>query len=344
MINSQLRSSVQSLCQKISKDRLIIQGPGGNVSWKTDTHLWIKLSGTWIEDTKNKDIFGSISIEELNILIEKKQFYLTSEILNKIKFRPSIEVMLHAIIKKKFVFHLHMVNVVANLINNPNKLISYLKNIKIESLIIPYRKPGEDLAEEVYNGLLKNPKVQILLLENHGVVLYSDMIEEIDNHINILENYSKTKIKPINKYFLPSKTFSLPDGTKYNSIDDDELNFLVADEYILGYLSKLWPICPDHLVFLGPFPVIYDSLDELKRDFVNKINPILIFIKKTGIFVNKKFFTKIHIIQLRCFFDIVSRLDNYNNVQVISDDEIMRLINWDAEKYRMKISNMNKTH
>ena len=40
--------------------------------------------------------------------------------------RPSIEVMLHAIINKRFVFHLHMVEVVATLINNPEMLSAQL--------------------------------------------------------------------------------------------------------------------------------------------------------------------------------------------------------------------------
>ena len=113
MTDHQIRNSVERLCHKISKDRLIIQGAGGNVSWKTDTHLWIKLSGTWIEDAQNKDIFGSIRRDKLNNLIHKENFFVAPTLMDQENVRPSIEVMLHAVIDKRFVFHLHMVEVIA---------------------------------------------------------------------------------------------------------------------------------------------------------------------------------------------------------------------------------------
>ena len=126
MTDHQFRNSVQTLCEKISKDRMIVQGAGGNVSWKTDTHLWIKLSGNWIEDTQNKDIFGSISLDKLTELIEQQKFIVVPAMMDQDNVRPSIEVMLHAIINKRYVFHLHMVEVIATLINNPEMLLAQL--------------------------------------------------------------------------------------------------------------------------------------------------------------------------------------------------------------------------
>ncbi len=157
MTDHQLRISVERLCHKISKDRLIIQGAGGNVSWKTDTHLWIKLSGTWIEDAQSKDIFGSISLNKLNELIKQQKFIADPAMMDQDNVRPSIEVMLHAIVNKRYVFHLHMVEVVAALINQSEQLLESLAKHGLKAQVIPYRKPGEELAEAVFQSMNHHP-------------------------------------------------------------------------------------------------------------------------------------------------------------------------------------------
>ena len=104
MPEDQYRHQVKRLCQKISNDRLIIQGAGGNVSWKAEDRLWIKLSGTWISETQDQDIFGSIKLKKLRSLISQDKFVVDPMLMDQENVRPSIEVMLHAIINKRFVF------------------------------------------------------------------------------------------------------------------------------------------------------------------------------------------------------------------------------------------------
>ena len=53
----------------------------------------------------------------------------------------------------------------------------------LNSQIIPYRKPGEELAEAVFQTMSCHPDCNLLCLENHGVVLYSDDISEIESQI-----------------------------------------------------------------------------------------------------------------------------------------------------------------
>ena len=36
---------------------LLVQGAGGNVSWKEEDTLWVKASGTWLSDASAEDIF-----------------------------------------------------------------------------------------------------------------------------------------------------------------------------------------------------------------------------------------------------------------------------------------------
>ena len=39
---------VTDYCAHIGADPLLVQGAGGNVSWKEDGTLWIKASGKWL--------------------------------------------------------------------------------------------------------------------------------------------------------------------------------------------------------------------------------------------------------------------------------------------------------
>ena len=128
------------------------------------------------------------------------------------------------------------------------------------------------------------------------------------------------------------------ENTQYELLEDSKINSLLLREDIYSELEHLWPICPDHLVFLGPRPYLYDNVEEFKGIFKQSFKAPLVFIKSQGIYVNREFFTKIHSIQLQCFADILLHLDHFDNVPVIPKNEIQKLLNWDAEKYRQQIN------
>ncbi len=68
----------------------------------------------------------------------------------------------------------------------------------------------------------------------------------------------------------------------------------------------------------------------------NNNKALLIFIKNKAIYIHKKLFLNIHLIQLYFFYDVITRLKDIKNVPVISKEEIMKLVNWEAEKYRLE--------
>jgi rhamnose utilization protein RhaD (predicted bifunctional aldolase and dehydrogenase) len=54
--NDLFRASISAYCAEIGRDPLLVQGAGGNVSWKANDTLWIKASGTWLADAMVKDM------------------------------------------------------------------------------------------------------------------------------------------------------------------------------------------------------------------------------------------------------------------------------------------------
>lgn len=334
MSHSNLRIQVQELCKKISPNRLIIQGAGGNVSWKDDLYLWIKRSGTWLSAANNKNIFTPLLLSDLCDLIKKDQFSLTENMIQSAKGRPSIEVMVHALIKDKFVFHLHMPHVVAKLINDPKGLLLNLFQNGLNARIISYKKPGDELAIAVKKTLNDYPNTQILLLMNHGVIIYSDYIDVIEYHIKLLNNICEIPCRRVLPNPLQQPTVDNIDN-EYKLLSDKTLSELVTDDWF-DYLESLWAIGPDHIVFLGPYPYTFDSIDNFYKNFKKNNKALLIFVKNNAIYIHKKLFLNIHLIQLYFFYDVITRLKDIKNVPVISKEEVMKLINWEAEKYRME--------
>ena len=62
IIDSKIDEQVKSFCARVGKDSMLVQGAGGNVSWKEGRVLWVKASGTCLADAKDKNIFVPIQL------------------------------------------------------------------------------------------------------------------------------------------------------------------------------------------------------------------------------------------------------------------------------------------
>lgn len=52
----------KNYCYKMSKDKLLFQGAGGNTSIKDDKSLFIKASGKWMNDALKEEIFVKVNL------------------------------------------------------------------------------------------------------------------------------------------------------------------------------------------------------------------------------------------------------------------------------------------
>ena len=72
---------IKSYCAQIGSDPLLVQGAGGNVSWKDGNTLWIKGSGSWLSDALDDEIFIPVDLYNLNKAIKNSNFKFTPEVL-----------------------------------------------------------------------------------------------------------------------------------------------------------------------------------------------------------------------------------------------------------------------
>lgn len=337
-MNDKLELSIGDLlkefCAKVGKDPLLVQGAGGNASWKDNETLWVKASGTWLRDSQKKDIFVPVDLNHLKQEVTNNNFSTSPKVIGDSKLKPSIETLLHALMPHKVVVHLHAIEILAHLVRfNPEVVFNKIINNSINWSYVEYFKPGEELAKAVSRSLLKNKNIDVVFLKSHGVVIGGSCIADIENILEnlliLLKNETNSPIKNKNKYLGP-----LPPLTNYSLSKDSKLNQLAIDERLSKRLKDNWVLYPDHVVFLGINAAILNqsiNKKDLENDDFNK--PEFIFVLGVGVYESNKV-SKSQKAQLRCYFDILIRQPSDERLSTLSNKAIIELLNWDAEKYR----------
>lgn len=332
MLNFENEEKLVSLCLELSRDPLLVQGAGGNFSVKEEGTLWIKASGTWLSDAGSEQIFLPISYQEVKELVERKDFQTLPTATNDSNLRPSIETWLHAVMPQKFVIHLHAIDVLALLIHKGSE--SELNGSGLDGIewgFVKYVKPGPELALSVANLLADDPKLEVLFLENHGIVVAADNIQ---NLYSILEKVRlSTGQKPL--HTITGETPNNDIGFGYVPVGDQEIHALATHFELVDVVKKAWAISPDHVVFLGAQPEFFSSVNDFQTEIsVHNEPPLVVFISGIGVF-SRGILDRAGLEQLRAYYELIIRQSLNQDFNTFSTEQIGELLNWDAEKYRL---------
>jgi len=175
------------------KDNRYVIGGGGNTSFKTADKLWVKASGFSLA-TIAEDGFAVLDRKKLNVISQKSYAHDSTEREEAVKNdlaaacitkdkRPSVETSMHNAISFRFVVHLHPTLVNGVLCSqNAEKIIFQL--FGNHAIYIPYIDPGYLLFKEVEKRIQSYKETfgkepQLIFLQNHGIFVGADTIEEI---------------------------------------------------------------------------------------------------------------------------------------------------------------------
>ena len=177
-------------------NRFVIAG-GGNTSYKNREKLWVKASGSSLA-TISEEGFAVLDREKLSLMSEKVYSPDAAEREEQVKNdladatltkgkRPSVETSMHNIIDFPFVVHLH-----PTLVNGlmcaqdvvPTGFTRLTELFGDKQVFIPYTDPGYVLFKKVEDSIIDfrrkfNEKPQVIWLQNHGIFVAADSIEEI---------------------------------------------------------------------------------------------------------------------------------------------------------------------
>ena len=201
-----------SVSQFYGRDTRFVIAGGGNTSYKNNEKIWVKASGSSLA-TITEDGFAVLDRSLLNPMSDKQYSSDEAEREEQVKNdlaaatltkgrRPSVETSMHNVIDYAFVVHLHP-TIVNGLMCAQNAEKDLVRLFGEKALYVEYTDPGYVLFKKVdekikeYRSKFKEePKV--IWLQNHGIFVAADNIEEIKaTYNNILETLERAVKIPV---------------------------------------------------------------------------------------------------------------------------------------------------
>lgn len=277
----------------LGEDRSVCNFGGGNTSSKTielDFRgrevevMWVKGSGSDLATMKAGNFTG-LRLQDISPLFERKEMpdeemvaYLANCMIDAKHPRASIETLLHAFLPFKHVDHTHPDAIISLCCAHNGKDIA--REIYGERFVwVPYIRPGFTLSKMIAEGVLANPKAELVLMEKHGLVTWGDTPErcyaKTISIINEAEQYIEGRVEEEN-LFGGLKTRSLTEEQRRSvasvvmplirgAVSDERKMILTFDdaEDVLRFvggidseeLSSRGAACPDHLVHTKVVPL-----------------------------------------------------------------------------------------
>ena len=319
---------LHTLSARAGADPLLVQAAGGNTSLKDDGIMWIKASGTWLKDAATRDIFVAVdhaailnALAQNDPACESCTSFVRGD-LNTTGLRPSIETTVHALMPQRVVVHVHCVNTIAWAIRADAEARLAEKLAGFNWAFIPYARPGLPLAAAITSRM--HPGVDVLVLGNHGLAVAADTVEAAET---LLKRVVAAVARPVRAAVKPDRQALAKRcaGTAYQPAVMDETHALATDALALQRGQSL-VFYPDHVVFLGVG--VATSFDG---------DPPLVAIPDEGVFIRNDAKPAIEPMG-RCLADVMRRVEDHDPLVALTDADIGRLVNWDAEKYRQTLN------
>jgi len=317
----------------IGSDLDLIQGAGGNTSMKDDGIVWVKASGCWLSGAMTKEMFIPVDRDNAINLIKNGNINNISSVSSS-SLRPSIETALHALMPHKYVLHAHAVNTLSIAVLSNGKRYAEKALKGLNWVWIPYVMPGVELAHAVEHQL-KDDNVDVIILANHGLVVGADSADQALNLLQTVESKMHRSLRKIlgNSTHQERLENSI-NNSQYRLVKYEVVHLIAHDDLSLKTVSKR-PLYPDHVVFLGAGSMSIVSIDNIEID-LKSLEDGVVIVRDCGVIVRQDISENAESM-LYCLANVLLRLQPDDELEHLSSDDEMKLMGWDAEKYRQSI-------
>lgn len=329
MKNKELNDLVE-LCRFYGERADLVQGPGGNISVKTNDGLMlIKASGcalSSVSDVSNTVIY----ITELAGDVKDNKYRPLEEYSPSYSSRASMETYMHSFLYK-YVVHLHPIQVNSILVQKDARKIC--QELFPTALFLDYVTPGVKLAKKLkkeWNG------EQVILLANHGIVVtlgdLSGVKKLVKQVLKTCEEYLGTSF---DKYENVNKISSLISNLTGESCVTycSEVEF--SDTFVFEESGS--SLFPDKVIFCGSKFLICDKLNkETFQKFIHENGCAPKVIR----YDSETYFTGKSLSKCRDAEAILLANANlYSNsiLKSLTAAQENELVNMESEKYRSKL-------
>ncbi|MDF7799049.1 class II aldolase/adducin family protein [Pontiellaceae bacterium B1224] len=239
-----------------------VKGGGGNTSFKNETTLWVKPSGTTLAGL-TPEAFVQLSRAKINALYgveTPSALPAREELVKKLMAaavendagRPSVEAPLHNVFEAKYVVHTHPALVNGLTCSMDGEAVC--GRLFPDALWVEYVDPGYTLCMVVRERFeayrkAKGKEPSMLMLQNHGIFVAADEPDEIravyKNVMSTLKaEYTKAGVL---------EQLAVPEAPRCE-VAEDKIRALFGDDALFISSSCIFPsargpITPDHLVY-----------------------------------------------------------------------------------------------
>lgn len=327
---------LRELSARLGGDEMIVQAGGGNTSLKTASGLWIKASGTRLSDAMEGDIFLLLPWDQLEHWLAGDQEVLTGLTPGGRSVRASVETAMHVAMPHRFVAHTHSVRGISWLVcpDRHRELNARLSGLRWAKL--PYVHPGRNLATAIRDAL-DGREVDLLLIENHGLVIGNDDSHQLMKYMAEVESRLEVPIRSSGNEVPGSVCEEIRGWSRVGG----EADALAFDEDGLR-IAGGGTLYPDHCVYLGPSVAIVQSLECFEDALAeyecrHGMAPKAAFVKAQGAFLREPAGEEARMM-LRCLVNVVNRIDPGSSIRYLPAIEVASLVAWEAEAYRRKVA------
>jgi len=364
------------MSNRYGRNEEFVLAGGGNTSFKENGILYVKGSGAQLSDIKPEE-FVAMDIGKLLEMIEheypvdmipserdEKELsdMMAARLPGEEKKRPSVESVLHAMFPYKFVLHVHpaLINGLTCGING--KAICE-KLFGDKAVWINAVKPGPALAQtclKTFDSITNKSGTfpQIVFLQNHGIFIAADSVEEIDKFMDYVVETIKSRVVEspdfeavttaydmdfVNKMISNLKQLYSGNGTAtviFNS-NKQVLQF-VADAEAFKPVNRAFT--PDHIVNCKDEPLFVETDVDLEEEFAaykkrKGFDPKIVAVRGFGFFAvseNERNAKR----ALSLFLDtikIATYAKSFGGASPLSDELTDFILNWEVEAYRSKV-------
>ncbi|MDR2096760.1 MAG: class II aldolase/adducin family protein [Treponema sp.] len=359
-----------------SNSGYVIAG-GGNTSFKDEKYLYIKGSGTSLANIEpegfvkmERGLLSGIWEKTYPEEADKREAAVLADMMaarapGEEQKRPSVETLLHDLLPFTFVVHTHP-SLVNGLTCSVNGEAAAAELFAGDALWIPSTNPGyilsrkvKELMEEFKTRRGKPPA--IIFLQNHGVFVGADTVEEIKAIYRRIMDTLEAKI--IRKPDISDTTYVYKFSEWFGRLlcgfggrtekehdwyvqfrRNAEIARFVQDRASFAPVSSAFT--PDHIVYSGSSPLfIEDSTDDPSGKAADAwkthlertgIIPKTIAYQGMGVFgigISQKAADN----AVELFIDTVKvavYAESFGGGRFMSEDQISFINNWEVERYR----------
>jgi rhamnose utilization protein RhaD (predicted bifunctional aldolase and dehydrogenase) len=331
------------LSSRIGHDLNLVQAGGGNTSLKDGEMLWIKASGKWLVNAEHDDMFVPVPLADTeHSLATEDERFPEYPARSGALLRPSVETTMHAVLPHRVVIHVHSVAAISWAAQAGGEQLVADRLAGLRWAWIPYIHPGVPLALRIREELGKKPDV--LLLANHGLVVAADDCETAEALLIDVGRRLST-----NPRSAPEPDFEALDelaaGSGWSPAHDHEVHALGTNTRSAA-IAAGGTMYPDHCVYLGPAAADLHPGESVAGAIAryaarHDYQPAFLLVHGQGVLTSTRL-SRAGRELLICLKRVVERIPADSTISYLEDSQVDRLMNWDAEKYRIAMARLEQ--